>query len=498
MLAIETDGRSLNLLCLIAFLFLFFYFKNNSAGNNKWIETIIIVLCLLQAIYGLFQYFQVIQISSKFPIVGSFDNPAGFAACLAVALPLSFSLLKYSKYYKLPVILSIVIIVVTIVLSESRAGIVSISAIIAISLYSKYKDKFDRFRKYLTFSFIIIGITIFLLLLFLKKESASGRILIWNITWVMIKDAPLLGHGSGAFLAEYMDYQADYFIQNPQSKYAALADNVLHPFNEYLLLIAEYGFIGFALLLVVIFFLLKYGRNSSLHMLCLISLGIFSLFSYPLNYPFVWVIMAYCLAKISKNQGSVYTFRISDKKWIKVSVLICMALGTYTLMKDIAFEYQWNKTAKKSLLGKTKEIIPQYEYLHSSWNHNYLFLYNYGAELNYIKKYSKSIEILHQCEKYFNDYDVQMLLADNYYNLNILDESEKHYRLASNMCPNRFLPLFQMMKIYDNRGEIKNTVDIATVIIYKEVKIPSPATTKIKIEARERIKSEIDTMENAL
>ena len=53
----------------------------------------------------------------------------------------------------------------------------------------------------------------------------------------MIKDNPVTGYGSGGFLANYMNYQAEYFARDTDNKYAMLAGDVKHPFNEYILLV---------------------------------------------------------------------------------------------------------------------------------------------------------------------------------------------------------------------------------------------------------------------
>jgi O-antigen ligase len=494
---IITGGRGLEILRLSVFLLLFLYFKNSNF-EGKCLKIIVVNLCSFQAIYGLFQYFQIIRVASVFPIVGSFDNPAGFAACSAVAFPLAFSLLKEWKYYKWPAIVSMAVIGIAVVLSESRAGIVSLGAVLVIFLYSEYHEKLRKLKKYLIPSSIVIGATIFFLLLSMKQDSASGRVLIWSNTWEMIKDTPIFGHGNGAFPAKYMDYQADYFAQNPESKYTMLADNVLHPFNEYLLLSAEYGLVGLILLLTVAFFLLKSGKIGSPYMLCLISLGIFSLFSYPLKYPFVWVIVAYCLAEIRKRQARhcglapQSTDKEQAAKPIRSAMLLLLlitfvSLGGYFLSKDISFEYRWNKAAKASLLGKTKELLPEYERLHRARNGNYLFLYNYGAELNHINEYEKSAVILSQCLHYLNDYDVQMLLADNYSNLKQWDKAENHYIRAADMCPARFLPLSKLMNLYDTTGQNDKAKKMALKIIDKPVKVQSPTVSRIKMEAKERL-----------
>lgn len=41
-----------------------------------------------------------------------------------------------------------------------------------------------------------------------------------------------------------MDYQSRFFQKNPDSRYVVLADNVKHPFNEYLFFLSEHGILG--------------------------------------------------------------------------------------------------------------------------------------------------------------------------------------------------------------------------------------------------------------
>lgn len=49
--------------------------------------TIIVVSCFLQAMLGVVQFFGLFQASTAFKVTGSFDNPAGFAACLCAGFP---------------------------------------------------------------------------------------------------------------------------------------------------------------------------------------------------------------------------------------------------------------------------------------------------------------------------------------------------------------------------------------------------------------------------
>lgn len=67
-----------------------------------------------------------------YPVTGSFDNPAGFSACLSTAFPLIFLLLQNNKLYKLSGIVSGVIIGTAVVVFGSRAEIICLT----ISLFN--------------------------------------------------------------------------------------------------------------------------------------------------------------------------------------------------------------------------------------------------------------------------------------------------------------------------------------------------------------------------
>ena len=364
--------KVLRSLCLVGFLLIFLFCSNHKLPKIQ-IGTIVALLGLSQAVYGLLQYFHIIDLKSHFPILGSYDNPAGFAASLAIALPLYFSLFNSAKPYRFIAVLSVLITTIAVVLSESRAGIISILIVMIVLVYSRLPKKFIKVKKNLVPYIFLIGILLFVTLLVLKKDSAFGRLLIWQVTIEMIKDNLLFGGGSGFFEANYMYYQADFFINNPSNRYVLLADNVLHPFNEYLLVLVEYGTIGFVLLLSIIIIVIKSVKICSSHMLCLLTLGIFSLFSYPLKYPYIWLIVAYSLSQIDRVHKPYFTIDFISGKGIKVSCIVVILIGFIFLIKDVKFEYQWNKAVQESLSGKIRDVLPTYKYLHNTWNGNYFF-----------------------------------------------------------------------------------------------------------------------------
>ena len=125
------------------------------------------------------------------------------------------------------------------------------------------------------------------------------------------------------------------------------------------------------------------------------------------------------------------------------------------------------------MAGKTREMLPRYGNVYGWMKRNGLFLYNYGAELQQGGEYDKSICILNKCSLYFNDVDLQLLLAENYSRLGMYAESKTRLLIASDMCPVRFIPLYKLMNIYIKTGEIEKARYYAKMIINKPVKIHS-------------------------
>ena len=131
--------------------------------------------------------------------------------------------------------------------------------------------------------FPVVGLVAAVVFLYhYKQDSADGRLLIWRCTWSVIRESPWIGHGIGGFQARYMDAQADYFKAHPESPYVMLADNTQAPFNEYLGLLTEFGFVGGIVLLVGVVLLLQAWRkhpygSSRVAMLCLLSIAVFFL-----------------------------------------------------------------------------------------------------------------------------------------------------------------------------------------------------------------------------
>ncbi|MDR1122169.1 MAG: O-antigen ligase family protein [Dysgonamonadaceae bacterium] len=477
----------------ICLLLLFFLLQQMTViFPVKYVLGITVILTTILACYGVLDYPGLLLSAKHIRLTGGFDNPAGFTAALVCVLPCTFYFSRdTSCAVKYIAILIAVLLFSVIALSQARAAIIAgLAVIVCYLLCGKYSGiKWKNWVKILLVFIIAISMTG---LYFLKKDSADGRIPIWSSTWDMIRNKPLTGHGHGEFNAKYMLYQAEYFETHPDSKYSDLADNVLHPFNEYLLVWAEHGIIGMGCIALLCFLLIRcYFREPShikfIALLSMLSLAVLSCFSYPFKYPFTWVIAFLNIALICPP-GKVLSHRtVNATRTGLVLVAITLLLAVVPLMKA---EIRWNTVAKQSLMGRTKEVLSEYDKLYKYLGRNGLFLYNHAAELHEVKDYERSLSVFERCVRYYNDMDVQMLLADNYKELGRNDEAEKHYKLAAGMCPGKFVPLYELTKFYETAGRHEDALTIARQIINKKIKIPSATVTAIKNEMQRLLEKE--------
>jgi O-antigen ligase len=452
----------------------------------KQLFTVAVILITVLAFCGFLQYFNVFSFRHNSFITGTFDNPAGFTAALSCVFPYTFLFFRNFSCTVKYISLSIAVFILSVILiSEARAAIVAVFAVAVCYLLNVRSGiKLKKQFKILILCTFAIALTGFY---FLKKDSADGRILIWKNTLEMIADQPVTGHGHGVFQAKYMLYQAKYFdAHGDGSKYAGLADNVLHPFNEYLLVLSEYGIIGLLCLAALALIILKiYLRNRStekfIALLSLTVIAIISCFSYPFKYPFTWIIAFLDIALIF---GAEKTFSCRLTYAVKTCTFLCAAGVMFSAILLIKAEIQWNTIAKQSLAGKTKEMLPEYEKLYKYLDNIGLFLYNHAAELHQAGEYEKSLAVFEKCIKYYNDCDVQMLVADCYKELGDFKNAEKHLKTAAAMIPVRFVPLYRLTELYIATGRTGEALTLANKILDKTVKVPSATIDAIKNKMR--------------
>lgn len=452
---------------------------------------ILIITCFVQALYGIEQWMCDISERNCCPVTGSFNNPAGFASCLCAGLPFAVICWKQvnAKLIKASVILMVLFIIIALIMSKSRTGIFSLVFMLILYVYNYLP--FKRKCKIIILSLFLI--ICFLFLYFSRKDSANGRLLIWKNTWEMIKETPFLGKGPGAFRAHYMDFQANFFKDNIDSEYAMLADNVISPFNEYLSITLQYGLIGLlALLLFFLWLIYPFYKKASIDkriaLLSFSGIGVFSFFSYPFSYPFIWII-AFLDIWILCHERFKRTCIFSHKKFLSFLIIICCLKALNYLSLRIDAEYKWENIAYQH---PTKEILSCYAKLLPIMERNPFFLYNYAIALSEAGYIEESLKRAQQCRCYWADYDLELLLGENMKRQRRYREAMLHYKNASMMCPCRFIPLYQLFEIYEEIGDKDKACSIALLILEKPVKVNSKVVMQIRYKVRNFLREECD------
>ncbi len=349
---------------------------NLGVFSSKTILWGINVICFLQACYGLSQFVGWFPSDhSRYTVAGSFDNPAGFAAVLSMGFPIGLLLLtKARRVEKYLASATLAAIVIAVFFSGSRAGMLAIiaSSVVFLIFQPNAISKLRQLthRKLLAVLIVACFASGAFILYNQKKDSSNGRLLIWKVSTEMIKDKPFWGHGYGAFQARYMDYQAEYFKNNPNSAYSQLADNVKRPFNEFIKVTVEFGLTGLTVaLLIILFVFLKIVKSENkyrgLVLSGLASFFVYTCFSYPLYYVAVWLLLAF------------YLFTLLPSKEIKIRnapiliitrtvIVLACAFFLCHVYKQIRAEIKWKTIAVSSLRGSTEIMLPEYEKLHST------------------------------------------------------------------------------------------------------------------------------------
>ena len=422
-------------------------------------------------------------------ITGTFDNPAGLALYVCLCLPFAAMLIHGGNkcWQRTAGIVLTVLFIAILFISKSRTGLISAGIIIAMALLS---SKSRIFKNTATKIALTVGIIIAIggYVTTQKHDSTSGRRFILERTWELICEAPLTGHGRGGFNREYMKRQADFFMNNPDSKYAMLADEVRHPLNEFAKVWVEYGVLAPLLLLALIVApIILFWKKSELHYramsMSMMTIFVFSCFSYPFNYPATWVMMI--MGYVQLLSPLIATSRAFMKKHLIKGVFLLTSILLLTvLFKKYSNERKWYRASQYAIHGRFEEVAPLYEEIKICYYDNPYFLYNYTAELYHAGLFGDAIKTAKECRKYWSGYNLELLTGDIYRKQGKYDNAIRNYRTASHMCPSRFAPLEGLYYSYLSKGDTAKAKDISKTISTKKMKVVSADALRIKKETQ--------------
>ncbi|MDD4363741.1 MAG: O-antigen ligase family protein, partial [Atribacterota bacterium] len=266
-----------------------YFLSSNTVKKQPNLNFLVLIILYSGTIMGFYGILQYLGIDFDFwagnvnrgQVFGLFGNVNYFAEYLILPLSLALGLFinKERVFSRLYLIISLIAMGGGLFFTFTRGSYLGIAAALTVMMVLYYQGSIEKthkkyYQRMILFFLIMIFIALAVIYIphtFNKAGTPLGRlrervtienitsgnntirrIAIWKITWLMIKDRPVLGSGIGTFDYHTLDYQAKFFAQGDNR------DIYPHGFaaqshNEYLQIWSELGLVGLLLFLGIIF-----------------------------------------------------------------------------------------------------------------------------------------------------------------------------------------------------------------------------------------------------
>lgn len=400
---------------------------NSSRANAQAILSLVAGLWLIyESGFGILQVLGIARSGhALFPLTGHFQNPGPFGGFVAMLMSVCLGHLFLAEEGGLQRLVKwvcgVAVAMGFIVLpaSMSRAGWFGLTVSSGVLAFSNnkilgwFKEKPLRVAAAVAFLvFLCVGG------LFLKTDSALGRIHVWHMELLAVLKEPLKGFGKGCFAWAYGETQAAYFASAERAAWEIrVAGCPEYAFNEYLKTGVEWGipalllFFGLAVTICIVLV-----RNSNAAGYGAIALSVFAFFSYPLSlWQFrLWagLFLAAAMCEISGRYG-----------WLSYCVFLLVAVIVW--------------------LGGEKR----------SPGADYRVLYRQGYALFQEKAYEKALSVLEEGALLSCDPMFYNIMGRCHEALGEYSEAEEEYIHAHYMVPCRLYPLVLLQELYLTQGD---------------------------------------------
>ena len=425
-----------------------------------------------------------------FNCTGSFFNPSLAGGFLACSFCISVYLLIITRicFKKICLFISGVLQINALVLTHSRAG--WIAAIIGLCYLLWHTDSIviqrskAFIKKSLIVQCIIIGIAIIAAISAYqyKKASADGRLFIWGICLDMSKDKLITGHGTGMFREKFPNYQAAFFMQNPDSDNVDYAGNPLYPFNEYLSVLVTQGLIGVAFLILIVNSLSFHSSSKGVRQqrAFLLTWGIFAWFSYPMAHYRLMILLPFLIALLPIKSRIL---RNHLGLWTKIIILGVIISGIYVGISGILtyskLEKAYNKHERIA-----QELYNDIKYDLTLLNHYYNSIANklpaceeFYLLKEYVELYPSSYGL---CE-----------LGRRYKSRKLFSRAKECFIFAYHINPSLIVPQYELFLLYREEKNMNQMVAIGERILHQPVKQENTISIKIKTEVRKILRDHL-------
>lgn len=456
---------------------------------------ILITAVLLQICFDMFM-----ALPQSIGTRASFFNSGLFGGFIAIGTIASVSVLLHSPLIRgsskiksniFRMIFRVILILVTclefyyIYKTGSRASVIAVCICLPVLFVSAIKKSSPihlLIRKYrlpvfLAFAILILGIGCCAYII--RPASADGRLLIWSAGLEMIKDKPVLGHGTGGFRQNYMSYQAVYLERHKDSDFSLRAADSGLAFNESLKIAVEYGITGYIIALILLGLAFTaagnkgnvYGKELHVLKIILLAIAVFGMFSYPgesFRFRLVFVI---CLAFISGMSSKIRVIHITSGSKLAFFV-VSGFIFTACCSQAINF-YKFNKACHRlDYIYRQDGVLPNQvvgllDSLYPELKHTVQYLSYYDEILIKTGNYKQALRINKQWEACFASSSQQLGKGISCDSLGLHEIADSAYIMASRMMPVLIKPHYLLAKSYYRQKRYGEALSHARIAINK-------------------------------
>ena len=430
----------------------------------------------------------------RFVVTGSFFNPGPCGIFLAGVFVLAVAMMK-KGYRKVGFNLMFVryvtacvtfgVTLVALVPTMSRAG--WIGALVGVMLlYRREIVAWGNTRRRWVIGGGIVGMIVVLMLFYLlKKDSANGRLFIWQNTVSAYWKTPLFGVGIDGFERAFAEAQHDYFekekVLEQDNRHVEMAGVVESAFNEPLALFLLLGAVGGVLTAMVLFFKLQ---RLTAYSCVAVALLVASFFSYTFYIPSIAIVFLFAVTQLPDR-------RVRGGRY--VNVLMFGIMGIVVLFFDFrefgrreAYR-KWKNNAVYYTWEDYQSVVEEYGKLYPVLKNDFKFLFEYGHSLHKVGRYEESNIMLKRGIRHSADPMFWNIAGNNYLALKQYDQGMTAYLRAYYTCPNRVYPLYLLTKLEAERGDTTMMNYYGRILLGKRPKVPSLAVDEMKFEIRKML-----------
>ena len=458
-------------------------------------EGLILLFGAYESFWGFWQIISETSRHSMFALTGNFLNPGPYSAYPMMGAVAGMGLLNgpsrpplnggesgtgnehRDKYFRGIVEVLTLVCLMVLPATWSRAAWVGVG-VVALWIY---RQRYWKWRWYVWGGLLALAIVVF----FIKQGSAEGRLIIWAAALTSWWKNPVLGVGYGGFDHACAEGIAALCQQDSTMfsgfQHAGVAE---YSYNALLQILVEQGIVGASLCvtLVVVVLCIAYRKCPPL-LFVLVSMLLFSLFSYPLELLPYRILLTMIVAVIASAQYNKEPEQTTH--WWKPALI---GMSVIAMSFPLRSETERRKVSDEGykLISHLNDecFLKDYRELLSDERDNSVFLFDMAKLLQSTGRYKDSNAILQLGIQVSRDPMFYVLMGNNYKSMGFPERADSAYVKAFQILPNRMYPLYQRMLLQQELGNTDLMQILARQIVEMNPKIKSPATDEMQEKAR--------------